>query len=106
MVDLEARPGEAAVLLDRDGTLIVDVGYPRLLEQVCLLPGVGEGLRALKDLGFRLVLVSNQSGIGRGIISFLAADAVHEKLVELFAEVGVTLDAAYYCPHRPEDDCT
>lgn len=94
-----------AVFLDRDGTLIVDVGYPRDPDAVRLLEGVPEGLRSLRSAGFRLVLVSNQSGIGRGIVSKDEARAVHGRFSELLAGQGIELDCAKYCPHAPEEGC-
>ncbi len=94
-----------AVFLDRDGTIMVDVGYAHDPDQVQLLAGVGPALVEFKKRGFLLVLVSNQSGIGRGMITQDEADRVHRRLEELLAKEAVRLDAAYYCPHRPEDAC-
>ena len=94
-----------AVFLDRDGTVIYDVGYPRDPQQVRLLPGVGEALAKLRKQGFRLVLVSNQSGIGRGMVAWKEAEQVHRQVVSNLAEYGVYLDGAYYCPHAPEEQC-
>jgi histidinol-phosphate phosphatase family protein len=93
------------VLLDRDGTLIVDVGYPRDPDAVELLPGTQGALRALRDAGFALVVVSNQSGVARGLVSHAEARAVHERLLERLTEGGIELDGAYYCFHGPEDRC-
>jgi histidinol-phosphate phosphatase family protein len=91
--------------MDRDGTLIEDAGYPRFPHQVRLLPGAAEALAGLARLGFRLVLVSNQSGIGRGMISAAEAEQVHQRLAELLAGSGVELHASYYCPHLPDAGC-
>src|SRR5260221_4346647 len=93
-----------AVFLDRDGTIIEDVGYATDPEQVCLCRGVGAALAELSQ-HFMFVLVSNQSGIGRGIISGAQAASVHERLVELLNGFGVQLDSVYYCPHVPADRC-
>jgi len=95
----------SAVFLDRDGTLIEDMRYPRDSSQVRLLPGAAEALRQLKEAGFALIVVSNQSGLGRGLITPEEAAAVHARFVGLLAEAGVTLDACYYCPHAPEAGC-
>lgn len=95
----------AAVFLDRDGTLIEDTGYPTDPDQVRLLPGVRDALAELSCLGFALVVVSNQSGIGRGLILPAQAQAVHERFIKELAAGGVTLDAALYCPHAPEEGC-
>jgi histidinol-phosphate phosphatase family protein len=99
------KAGKRAVFLDRDGTLIVDVGYPRDPRQVRLLPGSGAGLAQLRRHGFLLVLVSNQSGVGRGLVTAAEAEAVHREVVAHLGKQGVRLDAAYYCPHAPEEGC-
>lgn len=93
-----------ALLLDRDGTLIVDVGYPRDPALVEPLPGA---IDALRELGqrFALVIVSNQSGIGRGLITEAEARAVHDRVVAVFAAGGVRFAGAYYCPHAPDAGC-
>ena len=99
-------PERRGVLLDRDGTLIEDVGYPRDPAAVRLLAGAPAALRRFRDLGLRLVVVSNQSGIGRGLITQAEADAVHARFVELLDREGVQLDDVRYCPHAPEEGCT
>ncbi len=93
-----------ALLLDRDGTLIVDVGYPRDPTLVEPLPGALDALRALQRT-WRLVIVSNQSGLGRGSITQAEADAVHARMISVFAAGGVTFAGAYYCPHVPDAGC-
>ena len=93
------------VVLDRDGTLNVEVHYLSLPEQVELLPGVVDGLRALRSAGCRLVVVTNQSAIGRGYFDEERLVAIHDRLRALLAEHDVTLDAIYHCPHRPDDGC-
>jgi histidinol-phosphate phosphatase family protein len=98
-------PGRPALFLDRDGTLVEDVGYPRDPTAVRLLPGAAEALRRVAEAGFALVIVSNQSGVGRGLISRAEAAAVHAEVVRRFAEEGVSFDGAYYCYHAPEDRC-
>ena len=97
--------GDRAVFLDRDGTLIDDVGYISDPDDVRLIRGAADALRALHDAGFRLVVVSNQSGLGRGLVTQEQADAVHQRFVEELERAGGGIDAAYYCPHRPEDGC-
>ncbi|HEX8109737.1 MAG TPA: HAD-IIIA family hydrolase, partial [Kofleriaceae bacterium] len=93
-----------ALFVDRDGTLIVDVGYPRDPAQVEPLPGALDALRALQA-HFALVIVSNQSGIGRGLITQAEARAVHARVVERFGQAGVAFAGAYYCPHDPGAAC-
>jgi D-glycero-D-manno-heptose 1,7-bisphosphate phosphatase len=92
--------------MDRDGTLIVDVGYPRRAEDVELLPDAVSGLKRFAELGLMLVLVSNQSGVGRGVVTAGEAAAVHERLVRVLADAGIRFDGAYYCPHAPNDACS
>jgi D-glycero-D-manno-heptose 1,7-bisphosphate phosphatase len=96
---------DGAAFLDRDGTIIHDRGYVRRAEDVELLPGAVDALRRAADAGLRLVVVSNQSGVGRGLVSPQELDEVHARMVELLSDAGVALDGAYYCPHAPSEDC-
>jgi histidinol-phosphate phosphatase family protein len=94
-----------AVFLDRDGTVIAERHYLHDPEGVELLPGAAEGLRAMQTLGLRLVLVTNQSGVGRGYFGRDAVERVHGRLLELLEREGVDIDAIYLCPHTPTDAC-
>ena len=94
-----------AIFLDRDGTITIDTGYPSDPDEVELLPGAADGLRTLRDRGWALVLVSNQSGVGRGMITPEQAQAVHDRLMDELRATGVQFDGAYYCPHAPDDAC-
>lgn len=94
-----------ALFLDRDGTVIEDVGYPSDPEQVRLIPGAARGIRRLRDSGLATVIVSNQSGVGRGFFTMRDLERVHARTLELLAEEGVELDGAYYCPHAPDAGC-
>lgn len=94
-----------AVFLDRDGTLNEDPGYLAHPDQLKLLPGVGEALAMLKRAGFELIVVSNQSGVGRGLIGQDILPKIHERLDELLRPTGATIDHYELCLHRPEDDC-
>jgi D-glycero-D-manno-heptose 1,7-bisphosphate phosphatase len=94
-----------AIFLDRDGTITIDTGYPSDPKDVELLPGAADGLRTLRDRGWALVLVSNQSAVGRGMITAEQAQAVHDRLMVVLRASGVELDGAYYCPHSPDDAC-
>lgn len=93
------------IFLDRDGTLNPDPGYIRLPEQFDLFPGVAEALARLKRAGARLILVTNQSGIARGLVSVQDLNAVHRKLEDLLNAADASLDAIYFCPHHPDDQC-
>lgn len=94
-----------AVLLDRDGTLIVEKNYLADPTGVELEEGVVEGLTQLQRAGYRLVVVTNQSGIGRGYYTLSDAQAVNQRVAELLAARGVLIDGWYICPHRPDADC-
>jgi len=74
-------------------------------DQVALLAGTIDGLRALRSLDYVLVVASNQSGVGRGMFGPEEADAVHARMVSLLGEHGVWLDGAYYCLHGPDEGC-
>lgn len=95
-----------AIFLDRDGTIIVDVGYPKYPEQVVLLPGAADALKALQEKGFLIIIVSNQSGIGRGYVTSEEAASVHNKFVSLLKDADIVVDGACYCPHAPEEECS
>ncbi len=87
-----------AVFLDRDGTIIEDTGYVDSPEKVRLLPGAAEAVKRLSAAGFRIVLVSNQSGVARGILNEGTLQRVHERVAALLGAAGAQLDAYYYCP--------
>ncbi len=92
-----------AVFLDRDGTLNEDPGYLGDPEKVKLFSGVGEALSILKNkLGFRLIVISNQSGVARGLISKEMVESVNERINELLAQFKVSIDAFYYCTTHPD----
>ncbi|WP_041793803.1 D-glycero-alpha-D-manno-heptose-1,7-bisphosphate 7-phosphatase [Pararhodospirillum photometricum] len=93
------------VLLDRDGTINEEVHYLAHPDQLRLLPGVASGLRRLAQAGFALVVVTNQSGIARGLITPAALDAIHARLRDLLAAEGVVLEGIHACPHGPDDGC-
>ena len=97
---MTAAPG-AAVFLDRDGVLIRDVHYLCRVEQIEVLAGVAEALRILRSEGFRLVVVTNQSVVGRGKLTEAGLREIHRVLSETLGAEGAELDAIYYCPHHP-----
>ncbi len=94
--------GRRAVFLDRDGVLIPDTGYASDPDRLELLPGVGAAAAKLRTAGFRLVVVTNQSGIARGMFSEGRLHEMHEALRRALAAFQVSLDGIYYCPHHPE----
>lgn len=91
-----------AIFLDRDDTLIEDPGYINDPDDVKLLPGVTETLAGLRKMGYKLVVVTNQSAVARGIVSEDVLDEIHERLEVLLSRQGVYLDGIYYCPYHPE----
>ena len=91
-----------AVFLDRDGTIIEEVGYLDRPERVELYPYSIEAIRALNRAGLKLVMVTNQSGVARGFFSEEVVHAVHRHIADLLAAGGAWLDAYYYCPHHPD----
>ncbi len=94
-----------AIFLDRDGTLNRDFGYVHKLTDWQWLPGVKDALRRLKDAGWLLIVVSNQSGIGRGYFSREDLENLQAALDRELADFGAGIDAWYYCPHVDGDDC-
>ncbi len=94
-----ARP---AVFLDRDGTIVREVEYLREPSQLRLLPGAAAAIRRLNEAGIPVVVVTNQSGIARGMFTEDDLQAVHDELRRRLAARGARLDAVYYCPHHPE----
>lgn len=95
------------VLLDRDGTIIVDKNYLSDPAGVELLPGALKGLKLLQQNGFELIVVTNQSGIGRGFFSENNMHDVNRRLCDILTQNGVKMSPRrfYFCPHTPEADC-
>lgn len=93
---------DKAIFLDRDDTLIEDPGYLNSPEQVKLLDGVAEALIELKALGYKLVVVTNQSAVARGIVTEKVLGEIHNRLEQVLAEKGAFLDRIYYCPYHPD----
>lgn len=93
------------VFIDRDGTLIYNIPYLKSPAGVELTPGAGPALRKLADAGFKIALVTNQSGIGRGLFTREELDRVNDRLRQLLDEFGAKIDAIYICPHAPDAGC-
>jgi len=93
------------VVLDRDGTIIVERNYLSDPDGVELLPGVPEALRNLRQAGFGLVVITNQSGIGRGYFTESQLQEIHDRMNQLLEKENVELDGIYFCPHLPTDSC-
>jgi D-glycero-D-manno-heptose 1,7-bisphosphate phosphatase len=91
----------AAVFLDRDGTIIEEVGYLDSLDLISLFPWTIDSVRALNRAGLRVIVVTNQSGIARGLLTCVGVEQVHGELTRRLAGGGARVDAYYYCPHHP-----
>lgn len=93
------------VFVDRDGTLAPDVPYCSRPEDLEVFADAPEALALLKSHGFRLIVVTNQSGVARGYFTEATLAEIHRKMARLLAERGAEIDAVYYCPHHPDDGC-
>lgn len=93
---------KGAVFLDRDGTIVEDPGFLHEPDKVTLLAGAARAIQRLNQAGYVVVVVSNQSGIGRGLYTAKDYEAVQRRLGELLAVYGARIDGAYFCPHQPQ----
>ena len=93
------------VILDRDGTILVDHPYLSDPEKIEFFPNSAKALNKLQKAGFGLIVATNQSGIGRGFFTLESLEKVHERFRELLLQKGVLLDGIYVCPHAPEEHC-
>jgi D-glycero-D-manno-heptose 1,7-bisphosphate phosphatase len=99
------QPRKRAIILDRDGTIVRDHHYlddPRLLQ---FLPGAAEALRQFSERGHPIIIVTNQSGVGRGRLTLERMHEINARFIRMVEEIGATIDRLYSCPHKPEDDC-
>lgn len=92
-----------AVFLDRDGVLVEDVGYLSRPDQLSLLPGAAAAVARLREAGYLVVLVTNQSGVARGMFGEDALARIHDSLEQALAREGARLDGIFYCPHHPTE---
>ena len=93
------------MFLDRDGTIIEDAHYLSKPEQVRLLPGAADAIARVNAATVPAIVITNQSGIGRGIFTDADHLRITERLNELLGENGARIDATYHCPHRPDEEC-
>lgn len=96
---------QKAVFVDRDGTLIHDKNFISKIEDVEFVPGSLKAVKMFKEMGYKVVIVSNQSGIGRGILTNEMVDKVNEFILSQLRKEGLDVDGIYYCPHTPDDNC-
>ena len=97
----DANPFTKAAFLDKDGTIMEDIPYNSDPALFAFSPGVVEGLLLLANSGFRLVIISNQSGVARGLFDFSALEPMEARLREMFTTEGLELAGVYWCPHFP-----
>jgi D-glycero-D-manno-heptose 1,7-bisphosphate phosphatase len=101
----EATAPKRLALIDRDGTIIVDKVYLKDPDGIEFAPGAIEGMQLLRDAGFTLVLITNQSGIARGYFDLATLGQIHNRLQFMLAMNELRLEAIYFCPHGPDDGC-
>jgi D-glycero-D-manno-heptose 1,7-bisphosphate phosphatase len=94
-----------AIFLDRDGTLNVEVNYLSRADDLRLLPGTASALRLLKQHGWLVVVITNQSGVARGYYTEQVVAEIHARMQRELSAAGTGVDAIYYCPHQPDDAC-
>lgn len=97
--------GNKVIFIDRDGTINANVGYIDNITRFKIYPGVGEGIKLLKDHGFKIIVVTNQSGIARGFFSEKTLEEIHKKMKNELSKKYAKIDAIYYCPHHPNEQC-
>jgi D,D-heptose 1,7-bisphosphate phosphatase len=94
-----------AIFLDRDGTINHDPGYIKDPSLIVILPGVAEGIKKLREeFGFRMIVVSNQAGISKGLMTREDVEKVNSRVNDLLLSDGASIDAFYYCPYHPDND--
>lgn len=97
---------DKAIFLDKDGTLLIDVPYNVDPDRMVLYPDTGPALNAMQSAGYRLVVISNQSGVARGFFAETALVAVWDRLKQLLAPFDANVDGFYHCPHEPSGTVT
>ena len=97
--------GNKAVFLDRDGTIAPDVHYCSRAEDFNLFSFTAKAIRMLNNHGFKVIIITNQSGIARGYFTEEILATIHEKMIRELTQKGATLDGVYYCPHHPDEHC-
>lgn len=97
--------GNRAVFIDRDGTINVNYGYINNPNDFKMYPGVAKGIKLLQENGFKIIVITNQSGIARGYFSEKSLEEIHEKMKKELSKEDAGVDAIYHCPHHPDEKC-
>ena len=99
---------KSAAFIDRDGTINVDVHYLNRVEQLQIIPSAGEAIARLNQAGYPVIIITNQSAIGRGLLTETGLSEIHNELKHQLSAFNASIDAIYYCPHHPDgkDNCT
>ena len=92
-----------AVFLDRDGTINKEVGYLRRMEELVLIEGAGSGIRLLNESGYKVAVITNQSGVARGFFDEIFVRKVHKEMARRLSKSNAYVDRWYYCPHHPTE---
>jgi len=100
---MKEKKRHAAVFLDRDGTINEEVGYLDGIEKLRLIPGAAEGIRRINESGMKTVVITNQSGVARGLFDEGVVHQVNARLREMLRAEGALLDGLYFCPHHPTE---
>ena len=93
---------QPAVFLDRDGTVCEEVGYLREVKDLQLIPGSAQAIRKIRQAGWKVVIISNQSGVARGYLTEETVQTIHTALREMLLKEEAEIDGIYYCPHHPK----
>jgi D-glycero-D-manno-heptose 1,7-bisphosphate phosphatase len=93
------------VILDRDGTIIEERHHLASPDGVALIPGAADAIRRLRELGLGVIVATNQSVVGRGLVDEAGLEEIHDRVRSLLEEQGTGVDAIYHCPHLPDDGC-
>lgn len=94
-----------AIILDRDGTINIDYGYVHEINKFKFIDGAIEGLKILNDLGYILIIITNQSGIARGYFELADYENLNKYMLDSLSKAGIKINKVYMCPHKEEDNC-
>jgi len=92
----------SAIFIDRDGTINKDIGYVSGPEELIIYPWAAEAIRLINESGLKAIVITNQSGVARGLYTEETLSAIHDRMTSELAREGARIDATYYCPHHPE----